>query len=556
MKDLLEKIKRFPGKVWNAFKGLAKRVKILIVVALCLVLALIIWAIAAAIVNYNNRPYSVLFGELDTEDLASVVTFLDENEISDYKIENGDTVLVLAAQEDAIRASILMSGSYPSSGFSYSTYLDNVGLLTSSTDREQLSVYELQDRLGATISLLTGVKSAVVNITPQEDSRWILDTENLTEASANVVVTMRDGYEMTSGLANSIGSLIMSGVQGLSIDDVVVVDQDGKTWPMGTTEEDLSDTTSLMVSLQTQAAARIRNAILDVLVPLYGSENLGVGVNVDVDVSKSYEESVTYDYPDDSAFNDLGIHGLIGEYVWDYNMVTDGDEVTGGVVGTETNADLSEYVTNQIENGNTSEAGASGDIQYDNDQTTRQEERYGGVITDVSVSVSINSSVIQDSNLTNVEDLVALVARAAGIDAEAQEDKVAVVLRPFYVAPAEDDGTTEPLLPAWAIYALIAGVAAFLLLLVLVLLFLRRAKKRKEERLAAEAEAAEAEEKVELVIPPEEGGIPQEEGAQIMDIPADRTMELRQDVRRFTEENPEIAAQMIKSWLRGGEESA
>ena len=32
-------------------------------------------------------------------------------------------------------------------------------------------------------------------------------------------------------------------------------------------------------------------------------------------------------------------------------------------------------------------------------------------------------------------------------------------------------------------------------------------------------------------------------------------MELRKDIREFADENPEIAAQMVKSWLRGGDDS-
>ena len=32
-------------------------------------------------------------------------------------------------------------------------------------------------------------------------------------------------------------------------------------------------------------------------------------------------------------------------------------------------------------------------------------------------------------------------------------------------------------------------------------------------------------------------------------------MELRKNVRQFAQNNPEIAAQMIKTWLRGGEEN-
>ena len=45
-------------------------------------------------------------------------------------------------------------------------------------------------------------------------------------------------------------------------------------------------------------------------------------------------------------------------------------------------------------------------------------------------------------------------------------------------------------------------------------------------------------------------------GADIMDLHTERSMELLKEVRQFVEENPSIAAQMVKTWLRGGEEDA
>ena len=39
----------------------------------------------------------------------------------------------------------------------------------------------------------------------------------------------------------------------------------------------------------------------------------------------------------------------------------------------------------------------------------------------------------------------------------------------------------------------------------------------------------------------------------IMEMQTEKSLELRQDVRKFAEENPEIAAQMVKNWLREGE---
>ena len=42
-------------------------------------------------------------------------------------------------------------------------------------------------------------------------------------------------------------------------------------------------------------------------------------------------------------------------------------------------------------------------------------------------------------------------------------------------------------------------------------------------------------------------------GADIMDINAEKSMELRKTVRQFAQNNPEIAAQLVKAWLKGDE---
>ena len=49
--------------------------------------------------------------------------------------------------------------------------------------------------------------------------------------------------------------------------------------------------------------------------------------------------------------------------------------------------------------------------------------------------------------------------------------------------------------------------------------------------------------------------VPQEEpmGADVMHLKSEKSMELRKDIRRFADESPEIAAQIVKSLLRGGD---
>ena len=43
-------------------------------------------------------------------------------------------------------------------------------------------------------------------------------------------------------------------------------------------------------------------------------------------------------------------------------------------------------------------------------------------------------------------------------------------------------------------------------------------------------------------------------GADIMAVKTEKSIQLRQSIRKFAEENPEMAAHMLKNWLRGGEE--
>ena len=43
-------------------------------------------------------------------------------------------------------------------------------------------------------------------------------------------------------------------------------------------------------------------------------------------------------------------------------------------------------------------------------------------------------------------------------------------------------------------------------------------------------------------------------GADIMDMETEKSIELRQEVRKFAETSPEIAAQIVRSWLREGDE--
>ena len=98
---------------------------------------------------------------------------------------------------------------------------------------------------------------------------------------------------------------------------------------------------------------------------------------------------------------------------------------------------------------------------------------------------------------------------------------------------------------------ILAGIAAAVLLILIILIVAKRRKKKRmleeQELLAAETEVmpdlyADSDEDIERL------------SKEMQELRNDRGMELKKQVREFADQNPEISAQLLKSWLNGGED--
>ena len=522
-----EKLKGFldKGKQW--WSKTTKKTKMLLGAGLLVTLA----AIAAVTVISLNRPYVTLFTDLNQTDMNAIVSYLADNGVTDYRISGEDTVLVPKEQEASLKADLLLQG-YPHSGYAYSTYFDHVGSLTTESERNQLVLYELQDRTAMVIRSMEGVRDAVVQITPGESRTYVLDSGNVVEASAYVMVTMEEGRLLEKEQAEGIRNLVSRAVQGLKIENVSIVDAYGNTYAAGNQLTDLQDTTRLKLQLEEQVNNTVRTNIMQVLTPLYGPENVRVSVNSCVDVDRSYTDSTRYTPPEGSTEG----QGIIGRKIYDQQVVRDEPKPAGGVAGSESNADIPTYVEDNLRaDGSESLVQSSGENEYLVDQSQQQTEHIAGTVSDLMVSVTINADA---AGTISESKLCPHIARAAGIGSADQQEKIHILTAPFW----KEGGpvlTPGGQLPPWALYAAAAGLGLFLLLLLVILLTSRRRRKRRaaEAQLIGQTEATAAR--------PTEG-----EGANIMEMQTDRSVKLRRDVRRFVEDNPEIAAQMVKNWLR------
>ena len=94
------------------------------------------------------------------------------------------------------------------------------------------------------------------------------------------------------------------------------------------------------------------------------------------------------------------------------------------------------------------------------------------------------------------------------------------------------------------------GGAAILLVIIIVILVIRRRRRKKAEE--AELIAAESMEDSYAALQ-EEKEIEERLNREMEAMKNDKGMELKKNIRDFAEQNPEISAQLLKSWLNGGE---
>lgn len=530
---MVEKIKAY----WEKAKEVLGKVSKKIWIALAAVLVVVIAAIA--FVASSNNEYVVLFSDLNSSDVSTIVTYLETNGITDYRLENGDTVLVPAAQEPYLKMR-LVAQDYGTSGFAYNYYTENVGMLSTESERNRAWLISLEEKLRACIITMDGVKDAQVNLSPGEDNTYVLDSGNKVEASASVMVTMRDGRVLSDEQATAIRALVSKRISGLSVEYVEILDSMGNLYTADDDTKMSSDSSALKLQLEEKYNNLTRTNVMQVLVPLFGAENVKVGVSCTVDVNRTTQADTAINLPEWATNGE----GIIGSKIYDNYIVREEGENAGGNVGTTTNSDLPTYVENEVQpDGTEAQVGASGQIDYDNPRTETYTERTAGYLTDCMVSVSINSTL---AGAIDTESLKLHVARAAGISDEYAASKISIYTAPFYVAPTVEEPTWTLPVDEWVVYAALGGLLLFVLILLLILSGNKKRRKKKEAELLAQQQL-----ELEQML----AAVPQEDstGADVMNIKNEKSMELRKDIRKFADESPEIAAQIVKSLLRGGD---
>lgn len=529
MKEKLDQIKEFIG-------GLQKKTKVgigvggVIVVAAAIILALVL----------NHTTYAGLYSGVNEDEATQITAKLQEQGV-DYKYDGQGNIQVPEKQVDQIKAQLASEG-YPKSGFTYDVFTSNATMMTTDSDKQTYKIYELQNRIGATISLFDGVKDTKVTIALGETQKYALDDTNQKEASASVVMIMKDNGSPTKEQATAVQNLVSKSIPGMTIENVAVFDGNGNDVSVQTADGN-AVSTKASEEISKVVEDQIAQKVLNILEPIYGTNNVRVSPKAKINMETLIRETVGYTTPEKKDADDKT--GILSKESGATEESTDASGA-GGTAGTETNADVTENVA---QDGTTTSGykNETFDREYLVDQIKEQGQVPAGAIDDLTMSVVINGSSFGD--LTE-ESLRSLIGNSAGITAENQANKISVVSTPFYKMKVEDNTAKEASAGVSnnQIYLLI-GIVVGVLLLGGIILFI--VLKRKKRNVPAEEDRfiGDTDEILDSL---------QNEKAnkELIDLQNEKGMELRNSVREFTDQSPEIAAQMLRNWLKGEDSDA
>lgn len=539
-----------------------------IIIAIAGVTAAIALIAILALSLGKKTDYATLFTGLNQSEAQEVAALLQDQGITYQYNDSSGVIRVPASAVEQTRVNLLSQG-YPKTGFAYDMYLDNTGLMSTESDKKQLTRYELQDRIAATIRMFDGVQDAKVNISEGIEQQYALSSTSDTPASASVMITMANGSTLTSDKAQAVKNLVAHSVRNLNFAQVSVFDantmlevagEDSSSSGVGVS----TDLTSLTSLVESNIAANVRR----VLEQLYGSGNVAVSVKGTLNMESLIQEITQYTTPDKIDTNDKT--GLLQAEDVTTENTSSSALTANGVVGADANADTPRYTTDDGtgQNADTYSNGSASRVWLYN-ILKEQRQIDPGVLEDTSIGVVINTD---DTTTVSDEALYRLVANSAGIPVDTVNDKVTIVRAP---GPASE--TVNPpvkpvtgpalLLEAIPLPILIAIGAGILLLLLLVILLLVRRKRKNPEVVLEGDEFFEGDEMSGEVVlgadgqPEISGGaeMPEEEdefskNEEILNLRMQRSLRLKQNIAEFVDQNPQIAAKLVQSWLRGEED--
>ncbi len=495
------------------------------------ILGIILFAILITILlNSASGNYTVLYAGMEPSEVSEVYASL-KNYGADTKLNANGEIMVPTDEYDTWLLQMAAEG-YPRTVPTYDITINNSGMTSTETEREQLYNYQLQERAQVTLKRIDGVSDAIVTINMPKDSSYIWEeATNESKGSVSVLLTLQNGVTLDESQVVAIKNLVAFGLPNMSPEDVIVVDA-GTSLELGVAQEDAEYGYSENFELEAIAQRQLESNIIRLLEPRYGVGGVVATAKVTIDFDKMMTEQLQLQ--ENPSTGEGFVTDTSGEFIF-------GENEEGDVVGEENNTDIPDY--SYVDPDLVDDASEyRWDTQIDYSYIKTQIESGDYEIERATISVLVN-----EENLTQArqDELISLVSNSVDIEPDLitvagfspvnpfeEDSDVPAVSGDFYIE------TPFGQISLWLVLAVL--LALFLIILIIIVIKVKSYKKQRAEAeslLIDEKEAEIEKYKQELA-----------EGAK--DEEQEKTDAVIKEIRDLSRVNPESVANLLRTWLK------
>ena len=535
MMEQLISIKDKILEFWNKYTTRQKTIIVCVTLAIFFALVLLGY--------FLTRPVYVDLMTLSGSTASEFSEALDSDGV-DYEMEsdsNGNTTFRVEQSQYSQAMLLVGANKVLDENMTWEDALDN-DMTTSSAEKSTKANLALQASIRTGLLNFDGVEDATVYLNRPSDDGTVYSEKK--ETAVSVAFRLKKGYEMTSETATAIAYYLANAVGNATTDNIVITDTAG-TLLYGAKED---NTLGGSVAGTADYVSKLRNTfeknVSDMLLKA-GYDDVQIGsANIVFDMDKVTELVKTY------TANEGQDQGL---YSSSYNYKSTGTSGSGGIPGTDTNGDDTDY---DIASGGTSNSETTLDkynylpnetvqnIEHEVGAVRPEESSIGIVLTNFNVvkeesledqglldDISFDEYVEQNSAVTALEvpdELTQLVAAATGI--ATNNIVIQAQQKPLYEAAEEgsfSDNISNYLMVLLTI--LIAGLLIFVIV---------------RGTSPVEVTEMEPELSVEDLL-----ATTQENEQNLEEIELGEKSETRVMIEKFVDENPEAVALLLRNWI-------
>jgi flagellar M-ring protein FliF len=265
--------------------GLNQRVSLVLsaFVVVCAMSAIFVWA---------RRPdYQLLYARLGEKDAASVIGYLQAQNIPHQVTAGGSAVQVPADQVYKVRMDLAAKGLPAGDGVGFEIFDKGQFGLSDFVQRTNY-LRAIQGELARTITQVQGVQAARVLIV-QPENRLLMTDQN-TKSTASVFIDLGSG-RLEPDQVNAIRHLVANAVQGLSPDDVAIVDNHGRVLSEELKQDPTLGTASSQMRYRQQVEDYLAKKVESMLAEVIGPGNAVVRVSADIETEATTLTEEKYD---------------------------------------------------------------------------------------------------------------------------------------------------------------------------------------------------------------------------------------------------------------------